>query len=501
MEGDLNTMNNTKNITREYLKDYFIKALEEPTLLWNRGWKILPMVNSKGNPYRGINNIVLSLEANRKGYKDNRWVTYNNCNDLSLDGKSAHVRKGEKATFIEYWYCKLIKPYEMDNDEYKEMINKYNQFLKRVDNPSKTYIKNSFSLDEYRQLKDKFPTVEQLHQQLKFKNIPVYNGDQIENIIPLENEVFEGIEPRNELLDICNNYIRNEHITYEESILGDAYYSPIEDKIHLPMKSTFDSKENYISTLVHEIAHSTGHECRLHRWDVNGFSFASEEYALEELNAEITAVLLCSEYNITMTNDAFEKHLENHKAYIQSWCKALKEDENSASAISSAFLLAEGIGRYIKSRAQSNQVNEDSYEKVFLNTKSITECDDKDEMQHIKENTTIIEKLSKYSKEDCSIKINYYDAYGMFKKQDKVSCDLSFAIDELPINFDIKQGCDFSLEGKNLVMDCYGKSVELFDKVGYKKTKMTIKLKNNELNFKDILLSKKIKKEKINKKM
>ena len=62
--------NNNKNITREYLKDYFIKALEEPTLLWNRGWKILPMVNSKGNPYRGINNIVLSLEANRKGYKD-----------------------------------------------------------------------------------------------------------------------------------------------------------------------------------------------------------------------------------------------------------------------------------------------------------------------------------------------------------------------------------------------------------------------------------------------
>ena len=116
------------------------------------------MVNSKGNPYRGINNIVLSLEANRKGYKDNRWVTYNNCKDLSLDGKSAYVRKGEKATYIEYWYCQLIKPYEMDNDEYKEMINKYNHFLKRSDNPSKTYIKNSFSLDEYKRLKDKCKT-------------------------------------------------------------------------------------------------------------------------------------------------------------------------------------------------------------------------------------------------------------------------------------------------------------------------------------------------------
>lgn len=495
-------MNNTnKNITREYLKDYFIKALEEPTLLWDRGWKILSMVNSKGNPYRGINNIVLSLEANRKGYKDNRWVTYNNCKDLSLDGKSAYVRKGEKATYIEYWYCQLIKPYEMDNDEYKEMINKYNHFLKRSDNPSKTYIKNSFSLDEYKRLKDKFSSVEQLYKQLKFKNIPVYNGDQIENIIPLENEVFEGIEPQDELLDICNNYIRNEHITYEESILGDAYYSPIEDKIHLPMKSTFDSKENYISTLVHEIAHSTGHECRLHRWDVNGFSFASEEYALEELNAEISAVLLCSEYNITMTNDAFEKHLENHKAYIQSWCKALKEDDNAASAISSAFLLAEGIGDYIKRRANTSQVKEDSYEKYFLNTKSIIECNDRDEVQHIKENTDIIDKLSKYSKEDCSIEIDYYDAYGMFRKNEKVSCDLAFAIDEIPQHFDIKNGSDFYLEGKTLVMSCYGKSIELFDKAAYKTTKMRIHLKNNALDFKDILISKKIAKRNIHKKM
>lgn len=43
---------------------------------------------------------------------------------------------------------------------------------------------------------------------MRFKNIPVYNGDQIDNIIPLENVVNEGIEPSNEILNICNDYIK-----------------------------------------------------------------------------------------------------------------------------------------------------------------------------------------------------------------------------------------------------------------------------------------------------
>ena len=492
-----------KNITREYLKDYFIKALEEPTLLWNRGWKILPMVNSKGIPYSGINKIVLSIEASKKGYKDNRWVTFYNCKDLSIDGKSAHIRKGEKATYIEYWYCQLLKPKEMELDEYNQVINDFNQYLRKdkKSNLNRKYINNNFSLNEYKSLKNKFPITESLYKKMRFKNIPVYNGDQIDNIIPLENVVNEGIEPSNEILNICNDYIKNEHITYEESILGDAYYSPIEDKIHLPMKSTFESDENYISTLVHEIAHSTGHECRLHRWDVSGFNYASQEYALEELNAELASVLLCSEYDVAMTHGTYEKHLENHKAYIQSWYKMINDDRDGAMVISSCFLIAEGIGSYIKRRARSNKAIEDDYIKENLNTKSIIECDDKEEVQHIKENTNIIDKLSKYSKEDCSIKIDYYDAYGMFKKQEKVSGNLEFAIDEIPQYFDIKNGVDFCLEGKNLVMYSYGNAMKIFGDNKYKKTKMTVKLKNDELDFKNILLPKKENSKKITKKM
>ena len=150
----------------------------------------------------------------------------------------------------------------------------------------------------------------------------------------------------------------------------------------------------------------------------------------------------------------------------------INDDRDGAMVISSSFLIAEGISSYIKRRASSNKAIEDDCIKENLNTKSIIECDYKEEVQHIKENTNIIDKLSKYSKEDCSIKIDYYDAYGMFKKQEKVSGNLEFAIDEVPQYFDIKNGVDFCLEGKNLVMYSYGNANKIFGDNKYKKTKI-----------------------------
>lgn len=96
-----------------------------------------------------------------------------------------------------------------------------------------------------------------------------------------------------------------------------ACYMPSEDKIILPAFGSFETPEAYYSTRAHECIHSTGHQKRLNR-DLSG-NFGSKSYAVEELVAELGAVLLCNQLEIS-------SNFNNHAAYLQSWVKVLKEE-------------------------------------------------------------------------------------------------------------------------------------------------------------------------------
>lgn len=84
----------------------------------------------------------------------------------------------------------------------------------------------------------------------------------------------------------------------------------------MPEKELFFSDEEYYSTLFHELVHSTGHNKRLNRLKVG-----KENYAKEELIAEIGNAFLCAETGIEQIT------LENSTAYIKNWLGALKSDE------------------------------------------------------------------------------------------------------------------------------------------------------------------------------
>ena len=92
------------------------------------------------------------------------------------------------------------------------------------------------------------------------------------------------------------------------------------DIIKMPLKEKFFSVEEYYSTLFHEMAHSTGHECRLNRKTLlEANSQGSGVYSKEELVAEITSAFLCAEAGIQ--NQVFE----NQAAYISNWASKLKD--------------------------------------------------------------------------------------------------------------------------------------------------------------------------------
>lgn len=98
-----------------------------------------------------------------------------------------------------------------------------------------------------------------------------------------------------------------------------AYYSPSKDEIHLPAPENFTSEYALNATALHELAHSTGHATRLNR-DIEN-TFGSESYAYEELVAEITSCFM----GVNLETDSTDANIDNHKAYVQSWVKEIRD--------------------------------------------------------------------------------------------------------------------------------------------------------------------------------
>lgn len=82
-------------------------------------------------------------------------------------------------------------------------------------------------------------------------------------------------------------------------------------KISDTPEEIYKDGEEYYSSLIHEMAHSTGHENRLNRLNPDG-KFGGSEYAKEELVAELTAAMVGSALG-------FDSRIrDNNTAYIKS---------------------------------------------------------------------------------------------------------------------------------------------------------------------------------------
>lgn len=148
----------------------------------------------------------------------------------------------------------------------------------------------------------------------------VFNLEQTEGITaPVPEESINDHQP----LPLPEHIFKNMPQRPELKFGGNrAYYSPSLDYVQLPHLSTFDTPEEYYSTLFHEITHATGHQSRVGRKSILEPSyFGSHSYSKEELVAEMGAAFLsgyCGIENVT---------IENSAAYIQGWLKALKNDK------------------------------------------------------------------------------------------------------------------------------------------------------------------------------
>ena len=240
------------------ITDELVKAMSGDLLPWRKSWEgsFLPRNGHSQRLYQGINVPYLWSVAVRKKFKTNEWYTYKGA--LQAGG---NVMRGQKAVaYAVYW--KLVE--------------------KNVNRVRAHEEKNVFPL---------------------IRTYPLWNRDQVEGMEHVEP--FD-IEPETKMaLDHVGQ------LGYEVRE-GSPGYLPDTDMLEMPPIDAFDSEEEYLGTLFHELAHWTGHSSRLNR------RLGNDDRAYEELVAELASCYACGWFNISRG--------EGSSAYLKSWTESMGED-------------------------------------------------------------------------------------------------------------------------------------------------------------------------------
>lgn len=303
----------SKNKTREQLAEMFIKSLDEQKLPWYAVWNTHPQQNAvSAKPYRGINAFLLSMVAAAFGYEDPRWCTFNQAKK-----KGWSIKKGAKGVPVEFWSAINIRT--------KEVM-------------------------DFREAAQKIRDGEAEQGDFRYynRNFHVFNAAQIEGMPELKR-----VTPTADIGLIRQNrdtLIKNMAVGFDGNG-ADCHYSPAQDKIVMPPESDFRDTYGYMCSFLHEAGHATGAPGRLGR----GFGSTREEYAIEELRAEIASAMTSQQLGIPLTEEQMQSNLDLHKAYIQGWAQAIKD---APKVLFDAIKDAEQISDYLIDKGEFRQVIE-----------------------------------------------------------------------------------------------------------------------------------------------
>jgi antirestriction protein ArdC len=255
-----------------------VDELEKGVMPWRCRWRksggSLPRRHS-GEPYRGINVLLLGLTAHASGYSSPYWMTFRQARDYG-----GQVRKGERSTLVVYYGSAQSRqaPKEEADDEAEPGTYRF------------------------------------------LKGYAAFNVDQIENLpdrfTPTDPDLDAGGRPIERLQNFFDRMDVPVHIG------GDvAAYRPAQDDIIMPSHQRFNDSELWYASLAHEIAHYAGAEHRLNREVAKRYHENQACRAEEELIAELAAAMMGA--HLGFTND----HIDDHACYVGSWLKALRSNQ------------------------------------------------------------------------------------------------------------------------------------------------------------------------------
>lgn len=251
--------------------------------------------NIEGRTYNGVNSFMLFLLSEKEQYSLPVYMTFMQAKDSGLN-----ILKGEKSFPVIYWNFSVRDKNgkKIPFDVYKN-LDKNEQQEYKVTPFLKTY--NVFNVQQTNLQETKPEKWEALKEQFK---IPAIKDEQGMLTVPLIDAMVR------EQQWICSIYSKEGN---------SAYHARGEDNhIVVPLKGQFKDGENFYSTLLHEMAHSTGEPEHLNR--EKGVIFGDKQYAKEELVAELTSATVGQSLGISTYIR------EENAMYLKNWLGALKED-------------------------------------------------------------------------------------------------------------------------------------------------------------------------------
>lgn len=257
-----------------------IASLENGVRPWHRPWaaehaagRITRPLRANGEPYKGINILMLWEAAETHGFTAPTWITFKQAKQLG-----GNVKKGERGSLVVY----ADRMTRTDTGEDGEETERDVYFM---------------------------------------KGYTVFNVEQVEGLPALDDAHSAPALDEMQRIDRAELFFGNTGADIRHGGTR-AFYAPTPDHVQLPPFIAFEDAQSYYATLAHELTHWTKHPTRLNR-DLGGKRFGDEGYAREELVAEIGAAFLCCDLNLTLTPR------DDHAAYLADWLKVLKADKRA----------------------------------------------------------------------------------------------------------------------------------------------------------------------------
>jgi antirestriction protein ArdC len=251
-------------VTQRILQSIETGEFQKFTQSWSTRQASHPVNFATKKPYSGVNVWLLGMTE----FSRSEWLTYTQAAELG-----GQVRKGESAT-LACFYAPMVSSKEDENGN-----------------------RNTYSL---------------------LRHFNLFNVEQVDGLtLP---ELPELPKPSGSEMAV---FLRTRCADLGVGLkhVGDsAFYNRVTDTVTMP-STAFISDAAYSSVLAHELIHATGAPNRLAR--KKGEKFGDNDYAMEEMVAELGSAFLCAKFGISSDYGCY------HESYLASWLKVLGNDKTA----------------------------------------------------------------------------------------------------------------------------------------------------------------------------
>lgn len=264
------------------ITEKIIEDLQTGVRPWMKPWSaangsdnVTRPLRHNGQPYSGLNVLLLWSEQMSRGYSASMWMTFKQA--LELGGA---VRKGETGSTVVF-ASRFTKPQSDGDDEERDQGI---PFLKAY---------TVFNVEQIDGLPD------------HYHHRPVPSPEPIARI------------------EAADRFFRNTGSVVRHGG-NQAFYAPARDLIQMPAFETFKDPASYYAVLGHEHVHWTAEKTRVGR-DLSRYARDRSERAREELIAELGSCFLCADMGIAPELEP----RPDHASYLQSWLFILAGDKRA----------------------------------------------------------------------------------------------------------------------------------------------------------------------------